>query len=129
MRAIETHDVTLNAFRARLDPEVAQAVDAAAKIFEVLGAHVELADPGIGDTTPIFNTHWLAGVANALGGLPDDKLDLLDPGLNDFTRKGRSISLMDYFSVGNLTGGSIRNLSLSMRMAWPKATRLFCAVR
>lgn len=86
---------------AKLDAEVAIAVDAAAKTFEALGASVEPADPGIGDTTSIFNTHWLAGVANALGGLPDDKLDLLDPGLGEFVRKGRSISLMDYLTAQN----------------------------
>ena len=86
---------------AKLNLEVAHAVDVAAKIFETLGAHVELADPGIGDTTPIFNTHWFVGVANALGGLPDDKLALLDPGLGDFVRKGRSISLMDYLTAQN----------------------------
>ena len=86
---------------AKLDPEVAFAVDAAAKTFETLGARVEPADPRIGDTTPIFNTHWHVGVANALGGLPDEKLALLDPGLDDFVRKGRSIPLKDYLNAQN----------------------------
>jgi aspartyl-tRNA(Asn)/glutamyl-tRNA(Gln) amidotransferase subunit A len=86
---------------AKLDPEVASAVDVAAKTFETLGAHVELADPGIGDTTAIFNTHWLVGVANALGGLPEDKLKLLDTGLADFVLKGRSVPLIDYLTAQN----------------------------
>ena len=102
---------------AKLNLEVAHAVDVAAKIFETLGAHVELADPGIGDTTPIFNTHWFVGVANALGGLPDDKLALLDPGLGDFVRKGRSISLMDYLTAQNkrvTLGQTMRTLSRAL---------------
>jgi aspartyl-tRNA(Asn)/glutamyl-tRNA(Gln) amidotransferase subunit A len=86
---------------AKLDREVARALDAAAKTFEALGSYVELADPGIGDVAPIIRTHWLVGLANALGGLPDEKLKLLDPGLDDFVRMGRSISLMDYVAAQN----------------------------
>lgn len=86
---------------ATVDPEVAAIVAAAARTLEGLGAHVEEADPGIGDTTPVFNTHWHVGVANALGGLPDDKLALLDPGLDDFVREGRGIPLMDYVGAQN----------------------------
>jgi aspartyl-tRNA(Asn)/glutamyl-tRNA(Gln) amidotransferase subunit A len=48
-----------------------------------------------------FNTHWLTGVANALGALPDDKLKLLDPGLDDFVRKGRDVPLMEYLTAQN----------------------------
>jgi len=86
---------------AKVDREVAEIVAAAARTLEELGAQVEEADPGIDDTTPVFNAHWHVGVANALGGLPDDKLALLDPGLDDFVREGRNIALMDYVGAQN----------------------------
>jgi aspartyl-tRNA(Asn)/glutamyl-tRNA(Gln) amidotransferase subunit A len=95
---------------AKLDPEVALAVNAAAETFETLGAHVELADPGIGDVAPIIKTHWLVGIASALGGLPDEQLNLLDPGLDDFVRKGRSIDLTDYVAAQN------KRIELGQRM-------------
>ena len=86
---------------ATVDPEVAAIVAQAARTLEQLGANVEEAEPGLGDTTPVFNTHWHVGVANALGGFPDDKLALLDPGLDDFVREGRAIALMDYVAAQN----------------------------
>ena len=77
---------------AKLDPEVAALLRNAADVFRRMGAQVEDADPGIGNTTATFNTHWHVGVAASFGALPPDKLALLDPGLDDFVRLGLRIS-------------------------------------
>ncbi len=86
---------------AKVDPEIATHVARAAATFSDLGATVEETDPGLGDTTEIFNTHWHAGVANALGNAPDEVLALLDPGLDQFVIEGRKISLMSYGEAQN----------------------------
>ena len=76
---------------ARVDPEIAAHVAAAARRFEDLGAHVEEIDPGIGDVTWIFDIHWQVGVANALGKAPPEALALLDPGLDKFVLAGSRV--------------------------------------
>ena len=86
---------------ATVDDEVARLVGAAAKIFGELGALVTEVDPPLGDTVATFDTHWHVGVASAFEGLPDDKLKLLDPGLDHFVIAGRKISLMAYVAAQN----------------------------
>lgn len=44
-----------------VDPEVAHKVAQAAKIFESLGAHVELVDPGFEDPMDISTGLWFLG--------------------------------------------------------------------
>ena len=86
---------------ATVDEEIAALVAAAAEIFTDLSARVTRVDPPLGDCTSVFDTHWHVGVASAFEGLPDDKLKLLDPGLDHFVLEGRKISLMDYVAAQN----------------------------
>ena len=86
---------------ARVDPEVAKNVAAAAKVFAELGAEVDQVDPGLGDCTDVFTTHWHVGVANAMAGVPDETLKLLDPGLDKFVLEGREVPLMAYADAQN----------------------------
>ena len=86
---------------ATVDDEISRLIVAAAKIFSDLGARVTEVDPPLGDCTPIFDTHWHVGVASAFDGLPDDKLKLLDPGLDRFVLAGREITLMAYVAAQN----------------------------
>ena len=44
-----------------VDPEIAQLVADAIKVFEDLGAHVEAIDPGFEKPLDCFNTHWYTG--------------------------------------------------------------------
>ena len=86
---------------AKVDPEVAKNVAAGAQVFSELGAEVDEVDPGIGDCTDVFNTHWHVGVANAMSGVPDDALKLLDRGLDKFVLEGRGVALMTYADAQN----------------------------
>ena len=86
---------------ARVDPEIAAHVAAAARRFKDLGAYVDEVDPGIGDVTRIFDIHWQVGVANALGKAPPDALALLDPGLDKFVLAGSRVQLADYLEAQN----------------------------
>lgn len=82
-----------------VDPEVEALVAKAAKRFEDLGAHVEEVDPGFSDPTEIFKTLWWSGAYFALGGLPEEKLKLVEPELQDVVRAGAKFSLHDYLSA------------------------------
>jgi aspartyl-tRNA(Asn)/glutamyl-tRNA(Gln) amidotransferase subunit A len=84
---------------APVDPEVAASVAKAARVFADLGAHVEEADPGFDDPYETFWIHWITGAFNALGGLPREKRDMLEPGLNDSVEAGSKVGLKTYMSA------------------------------
>ena len=86
---------------AEVDPSVRKVVDAAAKVFEELGAHVEEKAPGFESPLPIFLTHWGVGAAGALGSLPENEKAKLEPALREFVEKGREIPLKDYTDAMN----------------------------
>ena len=81
---------------AEVDPSIRKAVDAAAKVFEALGANVEEKAPGFENILSIFRTHWGVGAAGALGSLPEIEKAKLEPALREFVEKGREIPLRDY---------------------------------
>ncbi len=89
---------------AKVDPEIAAAVAAAARQFADLGAIVEEADPGFGDPVEMFHTHWFAGAYNALMALPEEKRKLLDPGLVRTFEQGAAIPLKTYLQAMNARG-------------------------
>jgi aspartyl-tRNA(Asn)/glutamyl-tRNA(Gln) amidotransferase subunit A len=89
---------------AKVDPEIATAVDAAAKQFAALGAIVEQVDPGFADPADTFHTHWFAGAYNALMALPADKMKLVDPGLVKTFERGAAITMKEYLQAVNARG-------------------------
>lgn len=89
---------------AKVDPEIAAAVDAAAKQMAALGAIVEQVDPGFADPVDIFHTHWFAGAYNALLTLPKEKFALLDPGLAKTFERGAAITMKQYLEASNARG-------------------------
>lgn len=89
---------------AKVDPEIAAAVDVAAKQFAVLGAVVEQVDPGFADPVEIFHAHWFMGAFNALLNLPKEKFALLDPGLVKTCEAGAAITTRQYMEAVNARG-------------------------
>jgi aspartyl-tRNA(Asn)/glutamyl-tRNA(Gln) amidotransferase subunit A len=81
---------------ATTDPEVAERVSAAVRLFEELGAHVEVADPDMGDPTPVFRAHWHAGACGVVRGLTTDQRAELDPGLIALLQSRPELSLGEY---------------------------------
>lgn len=81
---------------ASVDPEVAALVRAAADVFADLGATVEEADPGIGDTTEIFRNHWYAGAATLLTCFSDEQRAVMEAGLQDVAIDGAKLSAVAY---------------------------------
>ena len=84
---------------ARVDPEIATLVKAAAKTFASLGAHVEEVDPGLGDQHDLFKTFWYTGAARLQKTMTPDELDQLDPGFRDVGREGSEIHLNQYLDA------------------------------
>ncbi len=84
---------------ATVDPEVAALVEAAARLFESLGAHVDRADPGIEDPIDVFIPHWYGGTAHSVRNFTKTQLDQLDPGLREIVELGKSVTLTDYLTA------------------------------
>lgn len=80
----------------RVDPEVAERVDAAVHAFEELGCHVEAIDPDWGDPTAmehcLFSTHIAAMLADYLPQWQQQ----MDPGLVALIHHGQRYSGTDY---------------------------------
>ncbi len=85
-------------------PEVEELLAAAAKRFEALGAHMELADPPGGDQIETFCTLWWASAAFLLRDLPEEKKPLLDSGLRQIAEEGARIPLKQYLSANAARG-------------------------
>jgi aspartyl-tRNA(Asn)/glutamyl-tRNA(Gln) amidotransferase subunit A len=84
---------------AKVHPEVAAAVAAAAKAFAELGATVEETDPGFADPTPCFKMHWWVGAAGGFGSMPKEKLALMDVELQQIVSDGQRITAADYHNA------------------------------
>lgn len=91
-------------FAEYVDPEVAEAVKHAALAFQALGAQVDEIDPPLDDPSEIFRTLWWGAAGQFLGGLPDEKKALLDPGLQMMVEGGLRYSLSQYFEAGLARG-------------------------
>jgi aspartyl-tRNA(Asn)/glutamyl-tRNA(Gln) amidotransferase subunit A len=96
---------------ARVDPEIAAAVAAAACRFEELGANVEQVDAIFASPREALFTLWAAGAAKLLDGFPAERRDDIDPGLLATAAEGERISAVDY-----LAADRVRN-TLSQQMA------------
>jgi aspartyl-tRNA(Asn)/glutamyl-tRNA(Gln) amidotransferase subunit A len=86
---------------AHVDPEVADCVAAAVRVFEELGARVELADPGFSDPVVSFGRLFYGGAANAMRDLDEEARSLMDPGLVTVAGQGAQMSALDYMAALN----------------------------
>lgn len=80
----------------RNDPQVRAAVDAAARVFVELGAHVEEADPGFADPVDAFHVLWFTAAGVVVGGFGARALDRVDPLLAREIRAHSGLSAADY---------------------------------
>ncbi|HMK10645.1 MAG TPA: amidase [Acidimicrobiales bacterium] len=84
---------------ARVHPEVSEAVAAAAKQLEALGAHVEQGDPGFDDPLPITTGLWFTGSWTLWNTLTPAQQEVTDP---DFAAEARLGSEMSNLEVQRL---------------------------
>jgi aspartyl-tRNA(Asn)/glutamyl-tRNA(Gln) amidotransferase subunit A len=81
---------------AKVDPEVAAAVQAAVSALESCGARVTVADPGFASPIATLNVLWYAGAAAIVDDIPAERRNLVDPGLAEAASEGRDYSALDY---------------------------------
>ncbi len=84
---------------ARVDADVAARVREAVDVLAGLGAEISETDPGFEDPRELFMVHWWGGATAAFGGLPADKLALLEPELAGVVEEGRRYSAGDYVTA------------------------------
>jgi aspartyl-tRNA(Asn)/glutamyl-tRNA(Gln) amidotransferase subunit A len=84
-----------------VQPEVQEAVRAAARVFEDMGARVEETDPGFRDPLEMFNVHWYAGAANALRDHGERLREMMDPGLIEIANEGAGYSALEYLEAAS----------------------------
>jgi aspartyl-tRNA(Asn)/glutamyl-tRNA(Gln) amidotransferase subunit A len=81
---------------ARVDPEVAAIVAAAAKRFAELGALVTEVPPVLEDSLLTFQHHWFVGAALQTRRLTPAQRRKLDPGFAHIAEQGSRLSAVDY---------------------------------
>lgn len=81
---------------AEVEPEIADMVTTAVGVLEGLGARVTVADPGIDDPIPIWETLWYVGAAAVVADLDPARLDEVDPGLLEIAEEGARLSALKY---------------------------------
>ena len=84
---------------AKVDPEVAAAVQGAVTALEQAGAVVTLADPEFTSPLPVFDVLWYAGAAKIVDDIPEARRHLIDPGLAEIAEEGRGYSAGGYLQA------------------------------
>jgi aspartyl-tRNA(Asn)/glutamyl-tRNA(Gln) amidotransferase subunit A len=88
--------LSLDFGHVKADPEVRALVEAAARRFETLGAHVEDVGPLIEPLQNFFEPLWIGSFATRFRQIPTQLHAKLDPGFRAAAEKGLSITLADY---------------------------------
>ena len=84
---------------AKVDPEIAASVAAAARQFAALGAHVEEVGKIFDSPREALLTLWGAGAARIVAGIPAERLKQCDPGFVAVAEAGAKIGGVDYLGA------------------------------
>ena len=93
-------------YAKNVHPEVAAAVDAAARQLEALGARVEQVDPGIEDPLEIMTGLWFVGAWTVWNTLTSQQQAVTDPDFSAEARLGERLSALDVQRL-NLRRGAL----------------------
>ena len=103
-----TDDISLRGVRiaysptfgyAKVQPEVAAAVEKAAQLFGKLGAEVELVPAPFPDPTPQFRSLFAGGISHSLRNLTPQQRAMLDPGLQQMVAYGDSVDRRNFMEA------------------------------
>ncbi|HZT88569.1 MAG TPA: amidase [Stellaceae bacterium] len=96
---------------AKVDPDIAAAVAAAARRFEELGAIVETVPPPFESPRETLYTLWAAGAARLVAGLPAERQDEIDPGLVATAEAGAPITAVEWLGADLARGALARQMA------------------
>ncbi len=104
--------LSLDFGHVKADTEVRAVVEAAARRFEELGAHVEDVGPLIEPLQNAFEPLWIGSFATRLRQIPTQLHGKLDPGFRAAAEKGLAITLADYARAYEAKSKLARDLAL-----------------
>ncbi len=81
---------------ASVDPEVARASEAAARVFAELGCQLDAADPGFENPENLFGGLWVSSLGTYLYDYLPQWESQMDPGLVDLVKRVKSLKASDY---------------------------------
>ena len=81
---------------ARVDPRVAELTERQLKVFESLGATVEIIDLDLSDPIEIMQPLWSVALALAVDSIAPERQALLEPALVEIARAGFGLSALEY---------------------------------
>ena len=96
----------------KVQPEVKASVDAAAAVFNSLGADVELVETPFKDPTPAMKVLFAAGVAHSVRKLNSAQRDLLDPGVRPMIAFGESVDRTAFMEASEVAMALAREMRL-----------------
>lgn len=82
-----------------VDPEVADAVSKAARVFADLGAHVEEIPAPFESPAECFRVHWYVGAATLLARFDEKQRAQMDPGLVEIAIEGAACTTAEYMQA------------------------------
>lgn len=82
-----------------VEPEIRAGFEAAITAFTELGATVEAVDPGFASPRPTFARTWFPAAAHVLRLVPEDRRELVDPGLADMALEGAQATPADLYTA------------------------------
>ncbi len=85
----------------KVDPEIANIVDQAVKVFEELGAYIEEVDPGFSNPEENFERLFYGGAANSMRDLSAEQRSQMDPALVEVAEWASKLSALDYLEALN----------------------------
>jgi aspartyl-tRNA(Asn)/glutamyl-tRNA(Gln) amidotransferase subunit A len=104
--------LSLDFGHVKADPEVRDLIEAAARRFEALGAHVEDVGPLIEPLQNFFEPLWIGSFAIRFRQIPTQLHGKLDPGFRAAAEKGLSITLADYAKAFEAKSKLARDMAL-----------------
>jgi len=104
-------------YAKNVDPQVAAAVDTAARQFEALGAHVERVDPGIEDPLEITTGLWFVGAWTLWNTLTPEQQALTDPDFRAEALLGEKFSALTVQRL-NLKRGDLGSHMRQFMQRW-----------
>ncbi len=81
---------------ARVESEIAEAVERAVKLFESIGATVVPAGIALENAYEVFLAHWMSGAAALRARIPEDQHGKLEPALQKAMEYGATLTLAGY---------------------------------
>lgn len=87
--------VSIDLGYAEVEPQIAAAVQAAAGVFEDLGAGVEEVELGLSDPLPAYRVLWDSGAAFATRQYTEEQRAKMDPGLAEITAEGARYTALE----------------------------------